>query len=140
MKAIVLGLVTLLSCATSSYAYSTSDDMHPLVECLNSVYDVFVYGLVFEAIPLPYHCYNVLRHYSRSDIGYSDDLKFLANSGLKRVLGMAWRLLGKFANVVLYLLPDGHMKKMLIFSTEIFEILSKLYDSMITLHTAKQIF
>ena len=43
----VLGLVTLLSYATSSYAYSTSDDLHPLVECLNSVYDVFIYGLVF---------------------------------------------------------------------------------------------
>ena len=53
-----------------------------------------------------------------------------------KVVGMAWRRLGNFAKVVSYLLPDGYMKK---FSTEIFEILSKLYDSMIALHSAKQI-
>ena len=61
--AIVLTLVLILTYVTTSYAGSSSDDMRPLVECLRSIYDVFMYPSLLGVPLVPYHCYSVLHQY-----------------------------------------------------------------------------
>ena len=132
--AIVLTLVLILPCVTTSYADSSSDDMHPVVECLSSIYDVFVYPSFLGVLPVSYNCYDVLHHYLYSDIQFSDEIKHLMtsvyNKVKEKIASEAWKFLGKLGNKAFHALPDdGYVKRMLAFFLEVLETLHKIYYS-----------